>query len=154
MNWQIKTFSQLTTDELYDLLKLRIDVFVVEQTCYYPDLDNLDRNPEVRHIFCYENDNILGYCRLLPPNLVYPNESAISRVIISEQARGRKLGYELMTFANQHTDALWPEVSCHISAQQHLKGFYQSLGFEQISDMYLEDGIAHIAMRRGEKQNE
>jgi len=151
MDWHIKTFAQLSTDELYDLLKLRIDVFVVEQECYYSDLDDLDRHPDVRHIFSYSQGNIMSYCRLLPPGLVYEDESAIGRVIVSEKARGQKLGYKLMALANEQVDALWPNVSCHISAQQHLKAFYQSLGFEQISDMYLEDGIPHIAMRRNKK---
>ena len=148
MNWQVKPFSALTTNELYDFLKLRIDVFVVEQTCYYPDLDDLDRHPEVQHIFCYEAGKMLAYCRLLPPNLVHENESAIGRVIVSELARGRKLGVKLMALANEQIDTLWPEYDCHISAQEHLKAFYQSLGFEQTSAMYLEDGIPHIAMVR------
>ncbi len=148
MNWQVKTFSQLTPDELYDFLKLRIDVFVVEQECFYPDLDSLDKHPEVRHVFCYEQGQMLSYCRLLPPNLVYEGESAIGRVIVSDAARGRKLGYQLMNLAIEQVDSLWPSTSCHISAQEHLKGFYQNLGFEQISEMYLEDGIPHIAMRK------
>lgn len=151
MNWQIKTFSELSTEQLYDLLKLRVDVFVVEQECFYPDLDDLDRHPQVRHLFCYENNIMLGYCRLLPPGLVYDDESAIGRVVVSELGRGRKLGYELMERANQQTDALWPEHNCHISAQEHLKNFYQKLGFEQISDMYLEDDIPHIGMLRKTK---
>lgn len=151
MNWFTKSFSQLTTNELYDFLKLRIDVFVVEQACYYSDLDELDRHPEVRHIFCYENDNILGYCRILPPGLVYQQESAIGRVIVSELARGRKLGYELMNLANQQVDLLWPNYDCHISAQEHLKSFYQNLGFAQITEMYLEDNIPHIGMVRKQK---
>lgn len=148
MNWQTKLFSQLNTDELYDFLKLRIDVFVVEQTCYYPDLDDLDRDPQVRHIFCYEGKDMLAYCRVLPPKLVYDNASAIGRVIVSDKARGKKLGYQLMQLATDCVDELWPEQKCKISAQEHLKSFYQTMGFEQISDMYLEDGIPHIAMLR------
>ena len=150
MNWQIKTFSELTTDELYDLLKLRVDVFVVEQECYYPDLDDLDRQSHVLHVLGYNDKNeLLAYSRLLPPGLVYENESAIGRVVVAEAGRGLKLGVELMQRAVKKVDELWPEVTCHISAQEHLKKFYQSIGFEQISEMYLEDGIPHIAMRRG-----
>lgn len=151
MNWHTKTFSQLTTDELYDFLKLRIDVFVVEQACYYSDLDDLDRHPEVRHIFCYDEGQMLGYCRILPPGLVYEEESAIGRVIVSELARGKKMGYQLMALANDKVDEYWPDHDCHISAQEHLKSFYQNLGFEQISDMYLEDNIPHIGMLRKQK---
>ena len=151
MNWHCKTFADLSVDELYDFLKLRVDDFVVEQTCYYPDLEDLDRHPQVMHLFCYEQDTMLGYCRLLPPGLAYENESAIGRVVVSEQGRGQKLGYELMAKANAEVDQLWPEQNCHISAQEHLKNFYQKLGFEQVSDMYLEDGIPHIGMVRKTK---
>ena len=148
MNWYLKRFSELSTDELYELLKLRIDVFVVEQTCFYPDLDNLDRHPETLHLFAYKDEHIVAYCRLLPPNLVYENESAIGRVVISERGRGLGLGHQLMQRANEQIDKLWPNDSCHISAQEHLKLFYQQHGFKQISQMYLEDDIPHIAMRR------
>lgn len=146
--WHLKTFSQLTTNELYDFLKLRIDVFVVEQTCYYSDLDDLDRDPQTRHLFAYDGDTIIAYCRVLAPDVVYKNESAIGRVIISDQYRGQKLAHTLMNNALQQVDTLWPEQSCHISAQQYLEQFYQSLGFVTIGDMYLEDGIPHLAMRR------
>ncbi len=151
MNWYSKRFSDLSVDQLYDLLKLRVDVFVVEQECFYPDLDDLDRHPQVQHLFCYEQDIMLGYCRLLPPGLAYDKESAIGRVVVSEQGRGKKLGYQLMERANIEVEKRWPEHNCHISAQEHLKHFYQKLGFEQISEMYLEDGIPHIGMLRKTK---
>lgn len=151
MNWYSKTFSELTTDELYDFLKLRVDVFVVEQKCYYSDLDDLDRHPEVRHLFCYEDNKMLSYCRILPPGLVYDNESSIGRVIVSDLARGRKLGYDLMSLANQKVDEHWPQNNCHISAQEYLTTFYQKLGFEPITKMYLEDNIPHIGMLRKQK---
>ena len=147
-DWQLKTFKQLSTDELYDLLKLRIDVFVVEQTCYYSDLDELDRETETLHVFAYDRGHIIAYCRVLAPNVVYEQEAALGRVIVSPEYRGQKLGYSLMAQALGYIDIKWPTVSCHISAQQHLHDFYHSLGFEQISDMYLEDGIPHIGMRR------
>ncbi|NVK24923.1 MAG: GNAT family N-acetyltransferase [Gammaproteobacteria bacterium] len=152
LNWKIKTFDQLTTNELYDLLKLRIDVFVVEQTCYYPDLDNLDRDSQTLHVFVYgeadQQNDMLAYCRVLAPKVVYPDESAIGRVIVAEQARGQKLGQQLMLTAIEHVEKNWPKYDCHISAQQHLSKFYQELGFEPITDMYLEDGIPHIGMLR------
>jgi len=150
-NWQVKSFEELTTHELYDFLKLRIDVFVVEQTCYYPDLDNLDRHKDALHVFAYDEKTMIAYCRILAPDLVYEGESAIGRVIVSTHYRGQKLGYQLMECALNATEGHWPEASCHISAQQHLKNFYQSLGFRQVSDMYLEDGIPHIGMRRSVK---
>lgn len=148
LDWQVKHFDQLTTNELFDFLKLRIDVFVVEQECYYPDLDELDREPSTLHIFNYQQGKITSYCRVLAPDLVYKNESAIGRVIVATEFRGQNLGYELMQQGLMQTDTLWPQSPCHISAQEHLAKFYNSLGFEQISDMYLEDDIPHIAMRR------
>lgn len=146
--WQIKRFNQLTINELYDLLKLRIDVFVVEQTCYYPDLDDLDRHEETIHLMHYRDNALVAYCRILAPNVVYENESAIGRVVVASNYRHLKLGRELMQEALIQTKQHWPEHTCHISAQEHLKKFYQSLGFEQISEMYLEDDIPHIAMRK------
>ena len=151
-NWQIKTFDQLTNDELYDILKLRIDVFVVEQACYYSDLDDLDRAENAYHVFAYDNERLIAYCRVLGPDLVYPDESAIGRVIVSPDHRGQKLGYGLMSEALHLADKAWPAASCHISAQQYLHDFYCSLDFVQISDMYLEDGIPHIGMRRVAKK--
>ncbi len=148
LDWQVKRFDQLSTDELYDILKLRIDVFVVEQTCYYSDLDELDRHPQTRHLFNYQQGQLTSYCRILAPSVVYENESAIGRVIVAPEFRGKQYGLILMQQALAQIDGIWSNVPCHISAQQHLAKFYQSLGFEQISDMYLEDGIPHISMRR------
>lgn len=145
---QNKLFSQLTTNELYDLLKLRVDVFVVEQTCYYPDLDELDRESSTIHILIKQQGNLLAYCRLLAPGVVYSNESAIGRVVVAKEAREHQLGRYLMEQAIEQVNQLWPEHDCKISAQFHLAKFYQSLGFEQVSEVYLEDGIEHIAMIR------
>ncbi|MBU2883407.1 GNAT family N-acetyltransferase [Psychrosphaera sp. B3R10] len=147
LNWQTKSFSELSTDELYDLLKLRIDVFVVEQTCYYPDLDDIDRMPNVYHHFAYEKGEMVGYCRLIGPDIVYPKESAIGRVVVHQNHRGKSLGVTLMKSALSEVKQRWPQCTCHISAQQHLQAFYQNLGFVQITEMYLEDDIPHIGMR-------
>jgi ElaA protein len=146
INWQTKVFQELNIDQLYDMLKLRVDVFVVEQTCYYPDLDELDRAQNVLHHFAYIDNKLAAYCRILPPNLVYTNQSAIGRVVIGEDFRGQKLGEQLMKSALAEVSKLWPSAICHISAQQHLHDFYQNLGFSQVSEMYLEDGIPHIGM--------
>lgn len=147
--WQIKTFDQLNTTELYDILKLRIDVFVVEQTCFYPDLDDLDRADGVLHQFAYADDNqLVGYCRILPPKVVYDDECAIGRVIIAPPFRGKNLAVELMYEALAACDKHWPSVACHISAQQHLTRFYESLGFAITTPMYLEDDIPHVGMVR------
>ena len=154
LDWTIKSFAQLDTNELYDLIKLRIDVFVVEQDCPYSDLDGLDRESQTIHLFAYNDDKteIVAYCRILAPNVVYDNESAIGRVIVSESVRGQKVGIKLMQQAISKINELWPEFDCHISAQEHLSHFYQQLGFEQTTEMYLEDGIPHIGMRKNKSQ--
>ncbi|WP_448214071.1 GNAT family N-acetyltransferase [Colwellia sp. MEBiC06753] len=146
MNWIIKSFNQLTTDELYDLLKLRIDVFVVEQTCYYPDLDNLDRHPDTLHILGYGDDQLLAYLRILPAGTTYNDYNSIGRVATAEQARGIGLGHQLVKLGIETCQAHFNEPTIKISAQQHLAKFYQQHGFEQITEMYLEDGIPHIGM--------
>lgn len=148
MQWLVKSFEQLTTTELYDCLKLRSDVFVVEQDCVYPDLDDLDKHPDVKHVFIYQDKALAAYSRLLPPKLVYPDACAIGRVVVSSSARQQKLGRALMRASLEATQQAWPTWDCQISAQEYLLDFYFSLGFEQVSEMYLEDGIPHISMRR------
>ena len=144
--WQVKTFQQLTLDELYDALKLRIDVFVVEQTCFYPDLDDLDRHPETLHLFNYSDNKIASYLRILPKGLSYNEYPSIGRVIIASHARGTGLGHQLMTKAIEVCQRSFPNQQIKISAQEHLEKFYNQHGFERVSKMYLEDGIPHISM--------
>lgn len=144
--WQNKSFDALTNNELYDLLKLRIDVFVVEQECFYPDLDDLDRHPQTRHIFCYHNNLISAYVRILPKALSYPEYISIGRVIIAPQARGKGLGHELMSISLEACQQYFPNENIKISAQEHLEEFYQHHGFIRVTAMYLEDNIPHIGM--------
>ncbi|GHE78202.1 GNAT family N-acetyltransferase [Thalassotalea profundi] len=145
--WQVKTFQQLTNDELYDILKLRIDVFVVEQTCYYPDLDNLDRIPSTLHLFSYQNGKISAYLRILAKDVCYPGYIAIGRVIIAPDVRGKGYGNQLIEQALITCQQYFPQQNIKISAQEHLEQYYQSHGFIRCSEMYLEDGIAHIGMK-------
>ncbi|WP_019030029.1 GNAT family N-acetyltransferase [Colwellia piezophila] len=148
--WQKKTFTQLSLDQLYDVLKLRIDVFVVEQTCYYPDLDSdkdrLDRHPQTLHLLGYQDEQLVAYLRILPKGESYKENISIGRVAIATHARGLGLGHELMTEALLLCQQYFPEEDIKISAQQHLKSYYQKHGFTQVSSMYLEDNIPHIAM--------
>jgi len=149
-SWQAKHFDELTVDQLYDLLKLRIDVFVVEQTCYYPDLDSnkdqLDRHEATLHLLGYQNDTLVSYLRILAQGQSYDNYISIGRVAISKQARGLGLGHELMTEALNLCQQHFPTQNIKISAQEHLINYYQQHGFEQVSKMYLEDDIPHVAM--------
>jgi len=148
--WQTKHFTELTLEQLYDLLKLRVDVFVVEQTCYYPDLDSnkeqLDRHKDTLHLMCYQNDTLVAYLRILAKGQSYDDYISIGRVAIAEQARGTGLGHELMIQALNLCQQYFPNENIKISAQEHLIKYYQQHGFEQASEMYLEDDIPHVAM--------
>lgn len=148
--WQVKHFNELSLEQLYDLLKLRIDVFVVEQTCYYPDLDGdkgkLDRDKETLHLLGYQNDTLVAYLRILASGQSYDDYISIGRVAIAEQARGTGLGHELMQEALHLCQQYFAKQNIKISAQEHLINFYQQHGFNQVSEMYLEDDIPHVAM--------
>lgn len=146
ITWQNKNFSQLNTTELYDLLKLRIDIFVVEQTCFYPDLDDHDRHPKTQHVFCYQDGIMSAYLRILPKGLTYPDYISIGRVVIAPCARGTGLGHELMSVGLAKCRTYFANEKVKISAQEHLEKYYNQHGFERVSDMYLEDDIPHIAM--------
>ena len=150
--WQTKRFSELSLNQLYDVLKLRVDVFVVEQTCFYPDLDSdknlLDRHPQTLHLLGYQSEQVVAYLRILPKGQSYPEHVSIGRVVTAPQARGDGLGHELMTEGITLCQQYFPNESIKISAQQHLKAYYQVHGFTQVSEMYLEDDIPHIAMIR------
>ena len=151
--WQTKKFTEFSLDQLYDVLKLRVDIFVVEQTCFYPDLDSdkdlLDRHPDTLHLLGYHEDQLVAYLRILPKGQSYPDHISIGRVVTASKARGAGLGHELMSEGISQCRQHFPNESIKISAQQHLKAYYQQYGFTQVSDMYLEDDIPHIAMIRG-----
>ena len=146
ITWQCLSFSQLTTQQLYDLLKLRVNVFVVEQNCPYPELDDKDTQAGVFHLIGYQQQQIVACARLLPAGISYPSVS-IGRVATKAEARGTRLGHQLLQQALDNCQALWPNQDIEIGAQQYLAKFYQSYGFDQTSDMYLEDDIPHIDMK-------
>lgn len=146
MQWQCLPFEQLTTHQLYDLLKLRVDVFVVEQNCPYPELDNSDRQAGTHHLLGYQNDELVAYLRLLPPGTTYANTS-IGRVLTAANARGTGAGHKLLIQGLEHAERLWPDHTIDIGAQSHLQHYYGRYGFEVISAEYLEDGIPHVDMR-------
>jgi ElaA protein len=153
LQWCTKKFSEVTTNELYDIIKLRIDVFVVEQTCYYPDLDDLDRNPDTLHCFVYsptDPKTLIAYSRILPKGTTYDEYISIGRVVTSPSYRQHKLGYALMTHTLSVCCFKYPNQAIKISAQAHLEKFYESFGFVRQSEIYLEDNIPHIAMMKPE----
>jgi len=148
--WQVKHFSQLSLEQLYELLKLRIDIFVVEQTCYYPDLDSdkgqLDRHQDTLHLLGYQDNTLVTYLRILAKDQSYKNYISIGRVATAKQARGKGLGHELLKKALNLCEQHFPKQNIKISAQEHLIGYYQQHGSKQVSPMYLEDNIPHVAM--------
>lgn len=140
------TFDQLEKDDLYTLLQLRQQVFIVEQNCPYLDADNIDR--KAYHLLARSNTpnaNLLGYLRVIPPGPEY-TEPAIGRILTAQQARGKGLGRELMIRAIDFINTTHPCMQIKISAQLYLLDFYKDLGFDTISEPYDEDGIPHITM--------
>lgn len=145
MNWTIKPFKDLELSELYGLLRLRCEIFIVEQVAYQ-DVDNLDM--QAYHMFAKdEEDEIIAYLRIFPHGIVY-NEAAIGRVCVSSQCRGRGIASEMLDQALGFIENTLKEKAVHISAQRYLTDFYKSKGFVPIGEGYLEDGIPHISMLR------
>lgn len=151
MQWLSQPFEQLSVNQLYDILKLRCDVFIVEQTCYYPDLDDKDRDKGAIHLMAYEGEQLVAYARLLPPGCGYNNMSSLGRVVTSSSQRGKGTGHALLQRCLELVDQHWPDVTCHISAQEHLQQYYQQHGFTTVGEPYLEDDIPHIGMERPAK---
>lgn len=148
VNWKVKTFNELSVNELYDILKLRVDVFVVEQACYYPELDNKDRDAKTLHLFAYDQDtNTLGaYSRILAPNVSYADHVSIGRVVVSSEKRSSDWGNQLMLKTLATIAVHFPNFPIKISAQYLIISFYENFGFKITSDIYLEDNIEHINM--------
>jgi ElaA protein len=146
MEWHILRFSELDTYTLYALLQLRVDVFVVEQNCPYPELDEKDLHPETRHILLKKADKILGYSRILPPGVSFKDAPGVGRVCVAQTARRLGLGELLVAKAIATAKEGWPGKDVHISAQCYLQRFYESMGFVAASEPYLEDDIPHLKM--------
>jgi ElaA protein len=145
IEWSLKKFDDLTPLELYKIMQLRNEVFVVEQNCPYQDADNKDLSSY--HFMGWSNDKLLAYTRLLPPGLSY-TEASIGRVVSSPAVRGSGIGRELMLQSIEEVKKLFGEGPVKIGAQLYLDKFYTSLGFQQTSNVYLEDNIEHIEMVR------
>ena len=148
MEWILKSFKQLDVDELFELLKLRVDVFVVEQNCPYPEIDEKDRHADTLHLFgTKKNRELAAYLRILPPGLSF-KEASFGRVVVTAQERKQGISNTMVKKALEIIENRWPEKNIRIGAQVYLKQFYESHGFQCVSDEYFEDGIAHIDMLR------
>jgi len=143
LQWTYKSFDELTNRELYAIMQLRMEVFSVEQNCIYQDADNKDF--QSFHLSAWDNDILVAYCRILPPELSF-KEASIGRVITAATHRKNGIGRILMQKAIALTLQQFDCNQITIGAQLYLKKFYNSLGFTQVSDTYLEDGIPHIEM--------
>lgn len=145
VQWQIKRFNELSLSDLYSVLQLRSEVFVVEQNCVYQDIDGKDQ--KAIHLLGELNGILVAYARMFQPN-DYFEQASIGRVIVKPSHRELKLGHELMYQAINAIKEKFKVTQITISAQLYLKKFYQSHGFVQTSEMYLEDDIPHIEMKR------
>lgn len=143
IEWKLKTFDTLTPYELYNVLRLRSEVFVVEQNCVFLDMDNKDQFSF--HCMGFINGQLAAYTRLIAPGNVYQYMS-IGRVVTSPHFRKQKIGRALMIHSIATCYELFGKAPIQIGAQLYLKHFYESLSFEQSSDVYDEDGIDHIEM--------
>lgn len=145
ITWVFKKFNELLPEELYAILQIRNEVFVVEQNCIFQDADNKDQ-PSL-HIMGWRQNKLVAYTRIVPPGLSF-KEPSIGRVVTSPQERGKGTGHELMLVSINKVYELYGQSDIKIGAQLYLKNYYQSHGFVQTSEVYPEDGIDHIEMTR------
>lgn len=141
--WNFKKFEELTTKELYEILQLRAEVFVVEQDCPYNDVDGKD--VKCGHLWAEMDGKVIACTRIVPPGISY-DEPSIGRVATHQNYRHLKLGHQLMRHSIEIIESLYETKSVRISAQSYLKNFYEKCGFKQVSEEYLEDDIPHIEM--------
>lgn len=142
MMWQVKTLDELTSQQLHAIYKLRTDIFVVEQSCPYPEVDDWDLT--AFHLFLENSGAVIAYCRLIET----ADEVKLGRVLVAQSYRQNGLGRDLVTKALEVSAQLFPQKNIYAQAQAYLKNFYASFGFKAISEEYLEDGIPHLDMIR------
>ncbi|CAM5257477.1 GNAT family acetyltransferase [Bacillus safensis FO-36b] [Bacillus safensis subsp. safensis] len=147
IKWTCQTFEQLSKEDLYLILMVRVNVFVVEQTCPYPEIDHRDQ--DALHLIAKENGTIVAYCRIFQNGIMY-KEASIGRVLVTQAGRKKGYGKLLLIKALEKLSELG-ETSVKIQAQAYLKSFYESFGFKAVSDVYDEDGIPHLDMVKTER---
>ena len=143
MEYKIKTFEELNTSELYSILRLRSEIFVVEQNCVYQDLDNKDLS--AYHLMAIDNNETVAYLRILPKGVSY-KEISIGRFVVKKDYRRKNLGLELLNKALIFIEEDLKEKEVRISAQVYVKELYKKAGFIEASEEYLEDDIPHVEM--------
>jgi len=147
INWICKHHTELSAQQLYAILRLRAEVFVVEQLCVYLDVDGQDLLGDTCHLMAWQEEQLVAYLRLLDP-IQQGGNVVIGRVVTAPSIRSRGIGRELMVHTLEHAEKKWPGQPIYLSAQAHLQGYYGRYGFEPVGAVYLEDGIPHIGMRR------
>lgn len=143
MEYKIRTFDELSNKELYSILRLRSEIFVVEQNCVYQDLDNKDLDGY--HLMAIENGELIGYLRILNKGVSY-KEASIGRVVVKKEYRRKKLGLEIINKGIDFIINTLQEKEVRISAQVYAKNLYEKAGFVEVSEEYLEDDIPHVEM--------
>lgn len=143
MNWELKKFEELKVEEIYQILKIRNEVFIVEQQCAYQDCDGKDENSY--HLYLQDNGEIIAYLRILKKGVSY-DEISIGRVLVHKNYRGKGISREMMLKAINFIELNLNEKEIKIQAQSYLVNFYRSLRFKEASNEYLEDNIPHIDM--------
>ena len=143
MTWLCKKFDDLTPHELYAILQLRNEVFVVEQNCVFQDAD--DKDQHCFHLMGWGKNKLVAYSRIVPPEISY-SESSIGRIVTSPSSRRTGIGKELIKQSINELYILFGRTPIRIGAQMYLQKFYESFGFKQTSDIYIEDDIPHIEM--------
>ena len=144
LSWQIKNYNELSKEELYDILRIRAKIFVVEQNCPYNDLDNKDNT--AKHVIGKEGNKIIAYARIFKEGDFYKKNTSIGRILVCVEKRKKKIGNTLVEKSINFCKKNYPGKEIKISAQSHLKIFYQKLGFVYKGETYLEDGIPHCSM--------
>ncbi len=141
MEWKIVPFAQLSTDELYDMMKLRFDIFVLEQRCFYQEFDGRDKAGA--HLILKDEEKIVGTARILEePDRIY-----MGRIVLLPEYRSKGLGKEMLERVFVYIREHFPEKEVELQAQTYLRGFYESLGFETTSPYYMDEGIEHVDMK-------
>jgi len=143
IRWSSKHFNELTVDEFHDIIKLRVDVFVVEQNCPYSEVDDLDR-PSL-HVTGFKENELIAYARIIPPTAEDPHVH-VGRVIVKKDYRSSGIGHELMSRTMIETVDRFPKINVELAAQSLLTDYYEKHGFKIIGEEYLWDGIPHKDM--------
>ena len=143
INWEFNDFSELTLETLYDIMRLRQEVFILEQNCPYLDADGKDIHSY--HLLGYVDSELVAYLRLVKPGISY-DELSFGRILTSKKIRGNGVGKILMEEGIKQSKIIYGNIPNRISAQKYLKKFYNEFGFKETNKEYLEDGIPHIEM--------